>query len=67
MYTLTDISRKLYVELHETFGADYRIGKDEIAASVSIDPAEIESALTSLEECGMCLVNRQAGTVTLLE
>jgi len=67
MYKLTGTSRKLYVELHEVFGADYRIGKDEIAASVSVDPAEIESALISLEECGMCLVNRQASTVTLLE
>lgn len=67
MYTLSDTSRKLYVELHEVFGADYRIEKDELAAAVSIDPEEIEPALISLEECGMCLINRQAGTVTLLD
>ncbi len=63
-YDLLDTARKLYVELHETYGLEYWIPLDEAAAKTTLHPEEFMVALESLVFAGFAI--RKAGAVKIL-
>ena len=63
-YDLLDTARKLYVELHETYGLEYWIPLDEAAAKTTLHHEEFMVSLESLVFAGFAI--RKAGEVKLL-
>lgn len=63
-YDLLDTARKLYVELHETYGLEYWIPLNEAASRTTLHPEEFMVALESLIFAGFAI--RKAGAVMIL-
>lgn len=63
-YDLLDTARKLYVELHETYGLEYWIPLDEAAAKTTLHPEEFMVSLESLIFAGFAI--RKTDAVKIL-